>query len=145
VPFPDESFDFAISEYGAALWCDPHAWLPEAHRLLKSGCELVFLTNSTLAAVCSPLDGSLPITEKLERDYFSIHRLDWTEAVDDPGGIEFNLPTSDWFALFRETGFDVLDYREPRPSHGGTELNFYVTADWAIRFPSEQVWKLRKS
>jgi hypothetical protein len=23
VPYPDETFDFAISEYGAALWADP--------------------------------------------------------------------------------------------------------------------------
>ena len=23
VPYPDASFDFAISEYGAALWADP--------------------------------------------------------------------------------------------------------------------------
>ncbi len=23
VPYPDASFDFAISEYGAAIWCDP--------------------------------------------------------------------------------------------------------------------------
>jgi len=23
VPYPDESFDFAISEYGAAFWADP--------------------------------------------------------------------------------------------------------------------------
>src|SRR5690606_24884782 len=37
VPYPDASFDFAISEYGAAIWCDPHAWIPEAHRLLKPG------------------------------------------------------------------------------------------------------------
>src|SRR5690606_3388438 len=35
VPKPADSFDFAISEYGAALWCDPHAWIPEAHRLLR--------------------------------------------------------------------------------------------------------------
>src|SRR5690606_22350047 len=54
VPFPDESFDFAISEYGAAVWCDPYAWIPEAHRLLRPGGELVFLSNSTLSVVCSP-------------------------------------------------------------------------------------------
>ncbi len=30
VPYPDESFDFAISEYGAALWADPFRWIPEA-------------------------------------------------------------------------------------------------------------------
>ena len=28
LPFEDESFDFAVSEYGAALWADPYAWIP---------------------------------------------------------------------------------------------------------------------
>ena len=37
VPYPDASFDFAISEYGAALWADPYAWVPEAARLLRPG------------------------------------------------------------------------------------------------------------
>ncbi len=46
VPYPDGSFDFAISEYGAALWADPYQWIPEAARLLTLGGELVFLTNS---------------------------------------------------------------------------------------------------
>lgn len=32
VPYPDESFDFAISEYGASLWADPARWI----RLLRS-------------------------------------------------------------------------------------------------------------
>ena len=27
-PFPDESFDLAISEYGASIWCDPYLWIP---------------------------------------------------------------------------------------------------------------------
>jgi ubiquinone/menaquinone biosynthesis C-methylase UbiE len=35
VPYPDESFDFAISEYGAAIWADPYHWIPEAARLLR--------------------------------------------------------------------------------------------------------------
>src|SRR5262245_48192765 len=26
VPYPDGSFDFAISEYRAAIWCDPYGW-----------------------------------------------------------------------------------------------------------------------
>jgi ubiquinone/menaquinone biosynthesis C-methylase UbiE len=37
VPCPDERFDFAISEYGACLWADPHRWIPEAARLLRPG------------------------------------------------------------------------------------------------------------
>src|SRR5829696_4222079 len=31
---PDASFDLAVSEYGAAIWADPHRWIPEAARIL---------------------------------------------------------------------------------------------------------------
>ena len=144
VPYPDGSFDFAISEYGAAIWCDPLVWIPEAHRLLRPGGSLVFLGTTPLAMVCSPLDGSVPITDRLARDYFSLHRLDWREAADDPGGIEFNLPISAWLRLFRETGLVVEDYIEIQSPDPGAEVHDFVTADWAHRFPSEQVWKLRK-
>ena len=47
VPFPDGSFDLAISEYGASIWCDPYRWIPEAARLLRSGGELVFLVTGS--------------------------------------------------------------------------------------------------
>ena len=30
VPYPNQHFDFAISEYGAAIWCDRKLWIPEA-------------------------------------------------------------------------------------------------------------------
>jgi hypothetical protein len=104
----------------------------------------VFLGNTPLTMVCTPLDGSVPVTERLERGYFSLHRLDWRDAVDDPGGIEFNLPISAWVRLFRETGFEVVDYIEIQAPEPGPEINFFVTADWAHRFPSEHAWKLRK-
>jgi len=143
-PFADASFDFAISEYGAAIWCDPERWLPEAHRLLRPGGRLVFLGHHPWSQVCAPPDGS-PLVERLERPYFGLGRLDWTEAAIEPGGIEFNLTVSDWFALFRRVGFVVEDYREPRPPAGDdSEGRFFVTRGWARRFPSEQVWKLRK-
>ena len=144
VPYPDASFDLAFSEYGAALWCDPHVWIPEAHRLLRSGGILTFLTSSPWAIVCSPLDGSGPATCELHRDYFGLHRTDWRDAVDDPGGIEFNLPISDWFSLFLRTGFEVLDYRELRAPDPSTEVRHFASADWSHRFPSEQIWHLRK-
>ena len=144
VPCPDRSFDFAISEYGAAIWCDPYVWIPEAHRLLRPGGALVFLGNSTLASLCMPADGSLPVSEHLEREYFSMHRFDWSNAIDEPGGIEFNLPISAWFRLFRETGFAVEDFLELRAPTPGPAMNSYVTADWAHRYPAEQVWKLRR-
>ncbi|GAA5180131.1 hypothetical protein GCM10023322_11730 [Rugosimonospora acidiphila] len=37
VPYEDDAFGFAISEYGAALWCDPYLWIPEAARILVPG------------------------------------------------------------------------------------------------------------
>ena len=141
---PDGSFDFAISEYGAAIWCEPVSWITEAHRLLRPGGELVFLGNHPLVMVCSPMDGSLPVTDRLERDYFGLGRLDWRDAVDEPGGIEFNLPISSWMRLFDDIGFDVIDYIEVRAPESATGTNGTVTADWARRFPSEQVWRLRK-
>ena len=52
VPLPGDSFDFAISEYGAAIWADPYEWIPEAHRLLRPGGTLVFrgITSSWASA-----------------------------------------------------------------------------------------------
>lgn len=140
----DGSFDFAISEYGAAIWCEPASWITEVHRLLRPGGELVFLGNHPLAIVCSPVDGSLPVTECLERPYFDLGRLDWRDAVEEPGGIEFNLPISSWIRLFHEIGFDVIDYVEIKAPESATGRNGTVTADWAKRFPSEQVWRIRR-
>lgn len=34
-----------ISEYGAAIWSDPHRWIPEAARVLRPGGQLAFLGN----------------------------------------------------------------------------------------------------
>jgi ubiquinone/menaquinone biosynthesis C-methylase UbiE len=66
VPLPDGSFDLAVSEYGASIWCDPHRWIPEAYRLLRPGGRLWFLRNSTLAILCAPEDDG-PVTETLQR------------------------------------------------------------------------------
>jgi len=142
-PFASESFDFAISEYGAAIWCDPYAWVPEAHRILRPGGRLVFLGNHPLLAACTPLSGG-DIGYVLERDYLSLHRLDYRDLPQDPGGVEFNLPVSGWLALFARVGFEVEGMLEPRAPEDASGAPFGVPAEWARRFPSEQVWKLRK-
>ena len=143
VPYPDQHFDFAISEYGAAIWCDPNVWIPEAHRLLKPSGELVFLGNHPLAMICTPPNGA-DCEPKLHRNYFELDRLDWRDAEVEPGGIEFNMPISAWFRLFRETGFEVLDYLELQPPEGSPE-KYGVPGAWARQWPAEQVWKLRRS
>lgn len=102
LPYPDESFDSAISEYGAAIWCDPFVWIPEAHRLLRPGVRLTFLGNHPFTKVFMPPSGA-NIDQRLHSAYFGIHKQDWRYVDIDPGGIEFNLTVSDWLSLFRET------------------------------------------
>src|SRR6266403_420335 len=59
VPYPDASFDLAISEYGACLWADPYRWIPEAARILRPGGVLIFLVNSALLTLCVPEEDGL--------------------------------------------------------------------------------------
>ncbi len=141
VPFAPSSFDFAISEYGACLWCDPYRWIPEAARILRPGGRLTFLTNSVLLMLTMPsLEVDGPAREQLLRDYFGMHRFAW---LDDPG-IEFHLGYGDWIRLLRANGFEVEDMLEVRPADGSVTRDPFVTLEWARRWPCEEVWKARK-
>ncbi len=140
VPLRDESFDIAISEYGACLWCDPYRWIPEAARLLRPGGELIFLTNGTILMLCMP-DAEAPAEDRLIRDYFGMHRFEW---ADDPG-VEFHVGYGEMLRLLRGSGFEVTDFIEIRAPEGATtRYSPYVTPEWARRWPSEEVWKARK-
>src|SRR6478735_8422720 len=80
VPYPDASFDYAISEYGAAIWCDPYKWIPEAARLLRPGGELMFFGNSVQLMVCTPTeDEDAPVTTQLERPLFGMNKFQWSD------------------------------------------------------------------
>ena len=139
VPLPDDSFDLAVSEYGASIWADPHRWIPEAARLLRPGGELVFLRNSTLVILCSP-DEDVPATETLQRPQFGMHSFQW------PGeGIEYHLSHGDWIRLLRANGFEILDLIEIQaPADAATHRYYeYVTADWARKWPAEEIWRAR--
>jgi SAM-dependent methyltransferase len=145
VPLADGTFDVAVSEYGAAIWCEPRAWLTEARRLLRPGGWLAFLGHHPLAMMCFPQDGTAAIARTLQRPYFDMKRFDWREAIEDPGGIEFNLPISEWMRLFVDCGFELVEYVEVRvPEGDADERRFGVDRGWATAFPSEQIWKLRR-
>ncbi|HZE19299.1 MAG TPA: methyltransferase domain-containing protein, partial [Candidatus Angelobacter sp.] len=140
VPYPDQSFDFAISEYGACLWADPMKWVAEAARLLRPGGRLHFLTNAFLLMLCADEDETKPATDRLLRPAFDVYRMEW------PGdsGIEFHLSHADWIRLLRDAGFEIEDLIEIRPPEGATTRYLFVTMDWARKWPSEEVWKVRK-
>src|ERR1700750_2087307 len=100
VPYPDGSFDLAISEYGASIWCDPYAWIPEAARLLRPGGQLIFLVNSVLMMLTIPDEDGLPATAGLLRPLFGMRRFEW------PGGesVEFHLSHGDMIRLLHRCG-----------------------------------------
>jgi SAM-dependent methyltransferase len=140
-PFADESFDLAVSEYGAAIWCDPYEWIPEAARLLRPGGELVFLGNSVIQMLTVPdllVDG--PSTDRLRRDQFGMHRFEWP----DDDSVEFHISHGDMIRLLRRSGFEVLDLIEIQAPEGADTEYEYTSAEWGRRWPSEDVWKARK-
>jgi SAM-dependent methyltransferase len=139
VPLPDGSFDLAVSEYGASIWADPYRWIPEAARLLRPGGELVFLRNSTLVMLCSP-EEDLPASETLQRPQFGMYRFEW------PGeGVEYHLSHGDWIRLLRANGFEILDLIEIQaPPAAETHMRYdYVSAEWARKWPAEEIWRAR--
>jgi SAM-dependent methyltransferase len=140
VPYPDQTFDFAISEYGACLWADPYRWVPEAARLLRPGGRLVFLTNSALMVLCQPPEDDVAATDRLLRPAFGMYRVEW------PGdfGVEFHLSHGDWIRLLTRSGFEIEDLIEVRPEPDATSGYPYVTLEWARQWPCEDVWKARK-
>jgi SAM-dependent methyltransferase len=139
VPYDNASFDVAISEYGASLWCDPLRWLPEAHRLLRPGGLLLFFANATFLMACTPGDGGAA-TDVLVRDYFSGYQLEFPEE----NAIEFHLSHGHWIRLLRATGFMVENLIEVRPTRDATPRFAFVSVEWARRWPSEEIWVARK-
>ena len=139
-PFADESFDFAISEYGAAIWCDPYRWIPEAARILRPGGRLSFLGNSVLLMLTTPIDDEdAPAGEQLRRPLFGMYRFSWED-----GAVEFHLPHGEMIRLLRESGFEIEDLVEVEIAADATTRYPFLSPEWARRWPAEEVWKVRK-
>ena len=139
VPYPDASFDVAFSEYGASIWADPNAWIPEAARLLRPGGRLVFLVNSTTLMLCMP-DAERAATAEMLRPLRGLLRLEWSS--DD--SVNFALSHGDWIAVLRANEFAVEGLRELWPAEDSSTTFPYVTLEWARQGPSEEVWIARR-
>jgi SAM-dependent methyltransferase len=140
VGFPDGSFDVAISEYGASIWCDPYRWIPEAARLLRPGGELVFLVNGAIAMLCEPDAEDAALVTQLLRPYFGMHRFEWSSDES----VEFHLPHGEMIALLRRCSFEVEELIEVRPPEGSTSHYPRLSLDWARSWPFEEIWRARK-
>jgi ubiquinone/menaquinone biosynthesis C-methylase UbiE len=140
VPLPDASFDLAVSEYGASIWCDSYRWIPEAHRLLRPGGRLVFLRSSPLLILCA-VEEPDSTSETLQHPQRGMHRFEWSD-----GGVEFHLPHGELIRLLHDTGFEIEALVELYAPDDAEDHAYYshVTADWARKWPAEEIWAARK-
>ena len=142
-PFADASFDFAVSEYGAALWADPYRWIPEAARLLRPGGALMLLTNGLIMQLAvEELIANDPAKPVLRRSLFGMYKTIW---LDDTS-VEFHLPHGEWIKVFRDNGFEIerlVEIQAP-PDAVDSPRYSHVTAEWAQQWPSEEAWVVRK-
>jgi SAM-dependent methyltransferase len=139
-PFEDASFDFAISEYGASIWCDPQRWIAEASRILRPGGRLVFLVNSTLMMLAMPELETDSATASLRRPQRAMHRFEWPDST----GVEFHVSHGDCIRILRRNGFEIEDLVEVYPRDDATTRYPWVDVAWARAWPCEEVWKARK-
>ncbi len=142
VPLPDASFDLVLSEYGASIWCDPERWIAEAARLLRPGGRLVFLCNSTLSILCSPDEGR--VEEWLRRSHADLGRIEWPGEDE---GVNYHLAHGEWIRILRANGFEIEALHEPLARAMATDHEYYdfVSAEWARRWPAEEIWVARKA
>ena len=140
VPLRSDAFDLVVSEYGAAPWCEPAAWVGEAARLLRPGGRLVFLTNSVLAALCVPTEGGYA-SDRLQRPVADLSPVTWPG-----GGTEHHPGHGEWIRLLTDAGLVVDALHELHPPDDATTHPDYeiVTAAWARQWPAEDVWVAHK-
>jgi SAM-dependent methyltransferase len=142
VPLPDESFDLAVSEYGASIWADPELWIAEAARLLRPGGRLAFLCNSTLSILCSPDEGK--VEERLMRSHSDLGRIEWPGEDE---GVNYHLAHGEMIRILRKNGFEIEALHERLAAEDAEDHGYYdfLPAAWARRWPAEEIWVARKA
>lgn len=140
LPIRDASFDVAINEYGAAIWCDPYRWIPEAARVLRDGGLLWFMGNSVLQMLTQPDYEAEPIGARLVRPQRGMHRFTWP----DDDGVEYHLSHGDLIRLLRDSGFEVLDLIEVYTDPDADSRYSWADPEWSSQWPIEEIWIARR-
>ena len=138
LPLADARFDLVFCDHGALSFCDPAVIVPETARVLRPGGRLVFNHATLLHSLCYDDEDDVQ-DDRLHRPYHGARRYDWGD-----GTIDFHLPYGGWIRCFRASGFVIEDLVELVPADGATTTYDLVPAEWARRWPAEEIWVVRK-
>jgi hypothetical protein len=99
------------------------------------------MTNSMLVTLCVP-DEDGHATETLLRPQRGMYAVTWA----DEDGVEFHIGHGQWIDLLHEAGFEVERLVELYAPEGAETHEYYdiATADWARKWPVEDLWAARK-
>lgn len=141
LPFADESFDVAINEYGAAIWCDPRVWIPEAARVLRPDGLVWFLGNSVQLMLCAPEFEEQLASPHMLRPQRDMHTFEWL----DTNNIDFHVSHGEMIKILTGAGL-VIEALHELYAPADAPASNYGLADgtWASQWPIEEVWVARK-
>jgi hypothetical protein len=99
------------------------------------------MRGTTLRNMCVPDSG--PATDRLLLPQNGLYRIDWQDG--DASGSEFHPPFGEMFAILRDNGFELLDFRELYAPEGAETHEYYAepSAEWARKWPAEEIWRAR--
>ena len=137
VPLDDGAFDIVFCDHGAFSFADPRLLVPECSRLLRDGGLLAFNMVSPIFDTAYDLEKD-DVTESFQNDYFELGGFELGDTT------EFQLPFGGWIRLLRENGLEVEDLVELRAPENAESSYDLVSAEWARRWPAENIWKARK-
>ena len=82
-------------------------------------------------------------TQQLLRPQKDLHRITW--AFED--GVEFFRSHGEWIDLLHSSGFEVERLVELYAPDGAKTHEYYdgATAEWASKWPAEDLWAARKT
>ena len=102
------------------------------------------MTNHALAICCTPdeEDQDAPLSEKLLRPYLGLYKNKWEFSSNET---EFHLTHGEWIKLLRKNNFNIEKLLEMGAPDGASSRYSWANADWASKWPTEEVWFVRLS
>lgn len=141
LPFAANSFDIVCSDHGAIGWADPRIVIPEVARVLRPGGLLAWAGSTPLHSMCWN-DAEDRLDDRLHHQHADVRS--W-EGPDGTGGV--HLSHGEKIRLLVQHGFtveDLLELRAPN-AHATTSWPWLAPIDWALRWPTDEIWKARRS